>query len=331
MANTHFGGGPVYSGPGTSYITIKTNVQPQNVDALWKEGQYYYVSLSAEKIQGYVPASRINQVSVPVYTPTNTTRYVNAEGKAYYGDSTTFVQTTSPEYAQAVRYLGKKVGTLAFIEYPISSTPKRRAWFPHMSLAVARVYTPGNYADYNVIDSTGDVWRTPTNGWADNLSETRKGHLGLDIHRCNSNGASQGNSAKGKSVYAIADGTVAAHANSDEGNGTCLVIKHTTESGNDYYSTYCHLHSRAVSSGATVKKHQVIGTMGDSGNAAVVHIHLHLTEDNVGVNAYGYYRDASGNTAAFSNANYMDFSGTRYFNPTKYFEQGESFIDSYHT
>ena len=140
MANTHFGGGPVYSGPGTSYITIKTNVQPQNVDALWKEGQYYYVSLSAEKIQGYVPASRINQVSVPVYTPTNTTRYVNAEGKAYYGDSTTFVQTTSPEYAQAVRYLGKKVGTLAFIEYPISSTPKRRAWLPHMSLAVGRVY-----------------------------------------------------------------------------------------------------------------------------------------------------------------------------------------------
>lgn len=202
MANTHFGGGPVYSGPGTSYITIKTNVHPQNVDALWKEGQYYYVSLSAEKIQGYVPASRINQVSVPVYTPTNTTRYVNAEGKAYYGDSTTFVQTTSQEYAQAVRYLGKKVGTLAFIEYPISSTPKRRAWFPHMSLAVSRVYAYGKYVTGQIISSSGDNWCV-IRPWG------TSGHLAIDVRRRYSSNTFYGNStARGKNIYAIADGKV---------------------------------------------------------------------------------------------------------------------------
>ena len=332
MAQSYFKGGPIFSGPNSSaYIVIKINAAAQNAEVLWKEGQYYYIELSNEKIQGYVPSNFVNAVSVPSYNPTNTTRYVAEEGAAYWGDNTTFLRATAPEYGQAVRYLGKKVGSLAFIEYPVSSTPKRRAWFPHMSLAVSKPYTPGNYADYNIIDSTGDVWRTPTNGWAHDLNENRKGHLGLDIHRCNSNGVSQGNSARGKSVYAIADGTVVAHSDSDTGNGRCLVIKHTTSNGNDFYSTYCHLNSRAVSSGAAGKKHQIIGTMGNSGNAAVVHIHLHITEDNAGVNAYGYYRDGNDNTASFTNQNYLDFNGTRYFNPTKFFAQGESFIDDYHS
>lgn len=242
MAQSYFKGGPIFSGPNSSaYIVIKINAAAQNAEVLWKEGQYYYIELSNEKIQGYVPSNFVNAVSVPSYNPTNTTRYVAEEGAAYWGDNTTFLRATAPEYGQAVRYLGKKVGSLAFIEYPVSSTPKRRAWFPHMSLAVGRIYAYGKYVTGQVINSSGDNWCV-TRPWG------KSGHLAIDVRRRYSNNTFYGNSsARGKDIYAIADGKVVVSTDnikSDSehvengvhygGNGKCVVIEHITAKGKKY-------------------------------------------------------------------------------------------------
>ena len=341
MAQSYFKGGPIFSGPNSSaYIVIKINAAAQNAEVLWKEGQYYYIELSNEKIQGYVPSNFVNAVSVPSYNPTNTTRYVAEEGAAYWGDNTTFLRATAPEYGQAVRYLGKKVGSLAFIEYPVSSTPKRRAWFPHMSLAVGRIYAYGKYVTGQVINSSGDNWCV-TRPWG------KSGHLAIDVRRRYSNNTFYGNSsARGKDIYAIADGKVVVSTDnikSDSehvengvhygGNGKCVVIEHITAKGKKYYSTYSLLNLRSVNVGSTVSKHQVIGTMGSTGNVQVVngdrtvHLHLHITNYNAGEGAEGYKDGFTGSSDHTEIYSAKLGKNVRYYNPTRYFQDGESFID----
>ena len=67
MAQSYFKGGPIFSGPNSSaYIVIKINAAAQNAEVLWKEGQYYYIELSNEKIQGYVPSNFVNAVGAVI-------------------------------------------------------------------------------------------------------------------------------------------------------------------------------------------------------------------------------------------------------------------------
>lgn len=341
MANTYFRGGTVYSGPGNMFAVIKMNAPAQTVNVMWKEGLYCYVELISEKVQGYVLISLLNTSSAPFYSPTNETRYIAANTNAYWGNSPAFKKTTAPEYAQSVRYLGKKVGSLAFIEYTVPSLPKQRAWFPHMSMTVGRIYTGGIYTTGQVINSSGDNWYV-SRPWGTN------GHLAIDVRRRYSSGAFFSNSsARGKDLYVIAAGKVVVSADNIKpgsdyvendvhygGNGKCIVIEHKTAKGKKYYSTYSHLNSRAVNVGTTVNKHQIIGTMGSTGNVQVVngdrtvHLHLHITNYNAGEGADGYKNGFTGSS------DYTDIRSAklginlRYYNPTKYFQIGESFIDN---
>ena len=66
--------------------------------------------------------------------------------------------------------------------------------------------------------------------------------------------------------------------------GNCVRIEHE-----DGYSTlYAHLATVSVKLGDTVKQGQVIGTMGDSGNAYGIHLHFEVRKDNARIDPTPY-------------------------------------------
>ncbi len=81
---------------------------------------------------------------------------------------------------------------------------------------------------------------------------------------------------RGSPIYSIGDGTVVeaavvgTHLRSD---GTYAVIQHN----NNVYSLYAHMDSLLVKVGQKVSKGDVIGTMGDTGFATGVHLHLSVS------------------------------------------------------
>ena len=58
--------------------------------------------------------------------------------------------------------------------------------------------------------------------------------------------------------------------------GNCVQLEHDE----GYTTLYAHLRSVAVRWGDTVRKGQVLGVMGDSGNAYGVHLHFEVRQDN---------------------------------------------------
>ena len=65
------------------------------------------------------------------------------------------------------------------------------------------------------------------------------------------------------------------------GTGNGVVISH----GDDYYSSYSHMSSTIVSPGQTVKQGDIIGYLGDSGNAAGAHLHFTLLHGSTNINS----------------------------------------------
>lgn len=88
-------------------------------------------------------------------------------------------------------------------------------------------------------------------------------HEGVDI--CLTSGTS------GAPVYAIDDGTVT-KASWYGGYGNCIMISF----GNGYVSLYGHLSGYNVSHGQRVKKGQVVGYIGNTGNSTGDHLHYTL-------------------------------------------------------
>ncbi len=351
MANVTLRSNALYCGPGTNYAGAATGVYGKSAEVLWKEDAYYCVRLSNPKVEGYISNRYVtipSGTSVSTFTPPDDEiRYVNTSSSAYLGQGTTYETISQPERGQEVYYLGKKVGTLAYIEYTLhSSTKKYRAWFPHMSLSTAPVFTPGKYVTGNVIDNSGDEWYI-TRSWG-HYEDHLGGHLAIDVRRVYGTGGFYGNDTmRGTDIYAIEDGTVVtsndntpAYGGTIEGgvsygaNGKCIVIEHKTAAGKKYYSSYCHLDSRIVSVGNKVKKNQVIGTMGSTGNVEVVgtartvHLHLHITDDNAGEDAGSYKTGFHGATDYTDMYSQELGKNLRYYNPTKFFQNGESFIDN---
>lgn len=82
---------------------------------------------------------------------------------------------------------------------------------------------------------------------------------------------------RGSPIYSIGDGVVVEaetyRVTSYRKDGTFVVIQHA----NNVFSLYAHLDSRRVNVGDTVKKGDVIGTMGETGFAKGVHLHLSVS------------------------------------------------------
>ena len=115
------------------------------------------------------------------------------------------------------------------------------------------------------LKSSGGMFIRPTSGPVTSEFGPRWGshHYGIDI-----------GGAHGDPVYAAADGVVSnSYYSSSYGN--VIFITHYIN-GRTYQTVYAHLASRAVSTGATVKKGQYIGAKGTTGQSTGVHLHFEI-------------------------------------------------------
>lgn len=121
--------------------------------------------------------------------------------------------------------------------------------------------------------SIGDKWGASRDGG-------RRRHKGIDIF-----------AKKGTPVVAIADGYIATKARFPVG-GKVLWLK---PSGEPWKAYYAHLDKWLVSEGQYVRKGQVIGTVGKTGNAKSTppHLHFGIAKNNGWVNPMPYIRHSS--------------------------------------
>lgn len=329
---------PLYFGPNPDIYVFDVSVQAgTNVTIFWTEGLFYYVEfiyMGAPR-RNYIERSRVTGITggiPPTYTPSFLTRYVYGDGYARLGPSTSYSITSSLAYRQSVQYLdGKKSGDFAFVEFTeTGATKKKRGWFESLKLTVVQA-TPQIYTDGHVFNSDGEYWDigTPWNGYQ-GIPNTY-GHLAIDITRKDSSGAQ----VYGKEVYAIAAGTIV-EKSYYSANGYYVIIRHTTSVGNIYYSLYFHLDSYYYKT--TVSAGEAIGVMGNTGTSSLgEHLHLSITKSQPRGNSYGYYyvndvktkftETGPGYFDCFNNNGTTVFDN-RYYNPTIYFQDGESLINN---
>ena len=81
-----------------------------------------------------------------------------------------------------------------------------------------------------------------------------------------------GGGIHGKPVYATKAGKVITAVTSNSGYGIYVLIDH----GNGYSSLYAHMSARYVTTGDTVKKGQMIGRVGSTGNSTGPHLHFEI-------------------------------------------------------
>lgn len=110
-------------------------------------------------------------------------------------------------------------------------------------------------------------------------------HKGIDIH-----------ARKGTPVVALSDGRIVERAHTPIG-GKTLWLK---ASGQPWKAYYAHLDKQFVKEGQYVRKGQVIGTVGNTGNARTTPSHLHfgVARGNHWVNPLPYVKGAPKVSAA---------------------------------
>lgn len=88
----------------------------------------------------------------------------------------------------------------------------------------------------------------------------------------------------GAPVRASADGVVSVSRISSKGLGRYVQIRHN----GGYATVYAHLSELNVGSGQRVKRGQVIGKVGMSGNAFAPHLHYEVRQDSLSLNPINY-------------------------------------------
>jgi murein DD-endopeptidase MepM/ murein hydrolase activator NlpD len=112
------------------------------------------------------------------------------------------------------------------------------------------------------------------------------------------NGKGGGNSDLGDPVYATADGVVVYSEDYRRSWGNLVIIRHAyRESGGSVLfadSLYAHLDRRSVRLYQTVKRGQMIGTIGTAHGLYVAHLHFELRKNlKIGPHQRSYARDYS--------------------------------------
>ena len=95
----------------------------------------------------------------------------------------------------------------------------------------------------------------------DPFSKKQKFHSGIDIA-----------AKKGTPIYAAADGVINKSDFNKSGYGNLIIIDH----GNDIGTWYAHLNERLVSKNKKVKKGELIGKVGSTGNSTGPHLHFEV-------------------------------------------------------
>lgn len=99
------------------------------------------------------------------------------------------------------------------------------------------------------------------------------GHLAIDIA-----------SAKGTPIYAADNGYVRSSQWSSYGYGRMIIIDH----GNSLQTLYAHMSTYYVSPGEAVKRGQLIGICGSTGNSTGPHLHFEVIRSGSRTNPYNY-------------------------------------------
>ncbi len=90
----------------------------------------------------------------------------------------------------------------------------------------------------------------------------------------------------GTPIIATANGTVITAKSDKKGYGNHIIIKHNDE----IKTLYAHLQDLKVKQGQTVKKGQVIGTVGSSGMSTAPHLHYEIRKNGAHVNPANYMK-----------------------------------------
>lgn len=110
----------------------------------------------------------------------------------------------------------------------------------------------------------------------DPVSDGKKMHKGLDL-----------STAVGTEVLATADGEVIEVVSTPDGYGNHIVIKH----GDMYQTKYAQLSEFKVKGGDLVKKGDVIGLSGNSGQSTGPHLHYEVYKNGEDVNPMDYIKN----------------------------------------
>ncbi|MCK5124815.1 MAG: M23 family metallopeptidase [candidate division Zixibacteria bacterium] len=130
----------------------------------------------------------------------------------------------------------------------------------------------------DILDHTPSIM--PTRGYfssgygyrSDPFTGLREFHPGLDI-----------SNHRGTPIYATADGKVVS-VRTNGGLGKMISIDH----GNGMKSRYGHLSAYKVKVGQRIKRGDIIGLMGDTGNVTGPHLHYEIIKNGKHVNPYRY-------------------------------------------
>lgn len=108
---------------------------------------------------------------------------------------------------------------------------------------------------------------------------------------CHSWGVDITYTGSNRNLIAIADGKVTNVVYGSTGFGYYMIINHGTSlsDGAKYISRYAHCAKMYVKVGDTVKRGQVIGVMGTTGNSTGVHLDFSLMKNGKYVNSLDYY------------------------------------------
>jgi len=147
---------------------------------------------------------------------------------------------------------------------------------------------------------TNSQVKSTSNDWNEYYSArpSRPYHCGVDLT----------SAAGDMTVYACADGTVAATGWNDA-NGNFVILKHTI--GGRTLSFYCHLDSISAAQGRAVTVGERIGVVGDTGSGSKG-AHLHFTFVDTLWSKGGYY-----GYTPYTGSESVTYDGVTYYNPYK--------------
>lgn len=150
----------------------------------------------------------------------------------------------------------------------IESTPERKAFA--MRVFQELLFQPGGGKSKPAWPTTPGLPITSPYGWRLHPIEgIQKFHGAIDI----------GGGGVNHPVYATQDGMVIYNQSTSYGGWT-IRLKHTAD---PYYSQYQHMATQSpISIGATVKKGQVIGTMGTTGDSTGIHLDFAIATNESG-------------------------------------------------
>ncbi|WP_215115159.1 peptidoglycan DD-metalloendopeptidase family protein [Exiguobacterium sp. s80] len=246
----------VRTGPSTSSNIIAGVNKGYTYKYLGKSGNWTKILYGSREV--YVYSSYVKKYSVTSYDKVK----INVDNlRVRTGSSTSSRIVGSVDNGERYLYLGKE-GNWSKILY---NGEKRYVY----SSYVTKYSTTSLTSTYLAASKASKTFITPTKGTITQRYGSSSGVYGYTFH----NGIDYG-AAKGTPVYATAAGKVTTSKNYGA-YGNYIMMTHTID-GSSFTSLYAHLNSRSVSVGQTVSQGQLIGTVGETGNAFGAHLHFEL-------------------------------------------------------